>query len=250
MTKARQLTEAGIRRAVAFLDDVRNIPSATLQVPQNLLYDSTFSRPMPDAPNVEHCQFVTRRDAAEHLDRLSPALGKQHLDDWAFWSWLGIYHLQDVVFNELRRQKFATSTSDSWTTETETIVIDPESSEATRASYRHYLRSAWLINRNYGEQCAFLLNQDITDLPRITRLILSSLRVFNSVGVVPLVLKLYTDQQQQKRGLSIGPGNIGRLFHVLDQLECTYDVYGMSTKALIEILPPEFDRWKPQGVMA
>ena len=84
-------------------------------------------------------------------------------------------------------------------------------------------------------------------LPTITFHILNSLRVFNSVGVVPLILELYTENNEQKKGLrATAPGNIYRFFHVLEQLECTYDVYGMSSEALMNILPPEFDQWKPQ----
>lgn len=246
MTKARRLTEAGIHYAVKFLDDVRNKPGAPLQVPESLLFDATFSRPMPNAPRVEHTQFVTRRDAAEYLSWLYPVLGEDRVDDWAFWSWMGMYHFRDVIFNRERLARFATSASGKGQTEQETIILEP----GKRSYYRHYLRSAWLINRRYGERCAILLDQDIMALPLIARLTLNSIRAFNSVGVVPLVMELYTSEKTQKTGLTSGGGNIYRLFHVLDQLECTYDVYGMSTEALIKILPAEFDRWKPRSVMA
>lgn len=247
MTRARRLTDEGIIQALKFLDIIRNDPQALLQVSERLLFDDTTSEYMPNAPEVEHNKFVTRRDAAEYIEKFDPALDQQVIDDWAFWSWLGMYHFHDIIFSDERQDKFSISNLGRKVTETETIVVAPKSSDARRASYRHYLRSSWLINKNYREQCGILLDQDIMTLPETTRLILNSLRVFNSVGVVPLILELYTENNEQKKGFTAtAPGNINRFFHVLEQLECTYDVYGMSSEALMNILPPEFDQWKPQ----
>lgn len=247
MTRARRFTDEGIIQALKFLDIIRNDPQALLQVSERLLFDDTTSEYMPNAPQVERHKFVTRRDAAEYIDTFKPAIDEQVIDDWAFWSWLGMYHFHDIIFSEERQDKFAISASGKGTTETETIVVAPKSSDVRRNSYRHYLRSSWLINKKYRDQCAILLDQDIMTLPVITRLILNSLRVFNSVGVVPLILELYTENNEQKKGFSAAkPGNIYRFLHVLEQLECTYDVYGMSSEALMNILPPEFDQWKPQ----
>ena len=57
------------------------------------------------------------------------------------------------------------------------------------------------------------------------------------------MLRLYTHGRQQKRGFGRRPGGLRHLIRVLDQLERTYDVYGMSPDALIRILPEEFRRW-------
>jgi len=246
MTKARRLTDEGIIKAVEFLDIVRADPQVMLAVSERLLFDDATSEYMPNAPEVKHCKFVTRRDAAEYIDSFEPALDEQFIDDWAFWSWLGMYHFHDIIFNEERLNRFTASTRGRGPTTKGTIVAALKSPQKIRDSSRHYLRSSWLINRRYRDQGAILLEQDIMTFPTITVFILDSQRVFNSVGVVSLLLDLYTENNEQKRGLSATkPGNIYRLFHVLEQLECTYDIYGMSSEALMDILPPEFDQWKP-----
>ena len=139
MTRARRLTDEGIIQALKFLDIIRNDPQALLQVSERLLFDDKTSEYMPNAPEVEHRKFVTRRDAAEYIEKFIPALDEQVIDDWAFWSWLGMYHFHDIIFSEERQDNFAISTSGRGATATETIVVAPKLSEAKRSSYRHYL---------------------------------------------------------------------------------------------------------------
>ena len=40
------------------------------------------------------------------------------------------------------------------------------------------------------------------------------------------------------------PGTIGRFISVVRQLDLTYDLYAMSPEQILDLLPPEFDRWK------
>ena len=61
------------------------------------------------------------------------------------------------------------------------------------------------------------------------------------------MLRLYTTGTRQKRGFGQRPGGLRHLIRVLDQLERTYDVYGMSPDALIRILPEEFRRWDSES---
>jgi hypothetical protein len=53
-----------------------------------------------------------------------------------------------------------------------------------------------------------------------------------------------------KRGAQVSspePGTLRRFVHVLQQLDVTYDVYGMSGQALLDLLPAEFDPWRGQS---
>ena len=63
-------------------------------------------------------------------------------------------------------------------------------------------------------------------------------------------LMLYFDPKKRrpKPGAQT-PGNSGtvrRLVHVLQQLDLTYDIYGLSGRQILELLPDEFDDWRPQ----
>lgn len=68
-----------------------------------------------------------------------------------------------------------------------------------------------------------------------------------SRGVIEALNLLYLDpvRGMPKRGASAidQPGTVRRLVRVLQQLDLTYDIHGMSGQAIVDLLPPEFDAW-------
>ena len=236
MTRARRLTPAGIRRAKAHLGILRADPLIRFDVPDEILFDPQFADEFKDtqAPLVKHRPFVTRRDAAEYIQSFDPPIGPHFVDDWPFWSWLGLFHLSDI----LAARQMRVPSVNEW------IVVDPAIRRSASMGARHYLRAGWRLADVYGERVAFLLNRDITQHGIVSSYALDFQRHFNSVGIVDLIIKLYTRNDTQRRGFGTGPGSIRHLQRVLDQLALTHDVYGMPAEALMEILPPEFDRWK------
>ena len=125
----------------------------------------------------------------------------------------------------------------------ETFVVHREDSRSYMLRFRHYLWGSWRLYETHGESVAFLLDQNLTSFGDIFQRTFGAIRIFNSDGIIQLVLRLYTDGIRQKRGFGHAPGGLRHLLRVLDQLERTYDVYGMSPDALIRILPEEFQRW-------
>lgn len=235
MTCARTLTPDGIRRAQEFVRAVRDDPKLALSPPDVILYDHEYSRGIEQAPRVEHRSLTTRREAAEYLASLSPPPDRRAVNDWPFWSWLGLYHLPDVLHTVERRTRISS--------EEETFVVDTSQAGSRRSRYRHYLWTSWRLREAFGEEAAFLLDRDIMEIGDITRRIVNSPRIFNSVGVVQLILRLYTRGEHAKRGRIVRPGGLDHLLRVLPQLELTHDVYGMLPDALLRILPSEIQEW-------
>lgn len=237
MTVARRLTQDGINRAREWLRVVRTEPTHPLDVPADLLNEGPWSSSMVGAPEVKHQNLRTRRDAADYLVLLQPRLNEQFVDDWGFWSWMGMFHFADIVPDASRRARLSP--------ETETFVVALQSEGLRRPEYRNYLWTSWRLMETFGREVPYLLDRDVMDLDRISRQIVNSPRIFNSVGVAGLILLLYTDEGTAKQGHTSGPGCLEHLLGVLPQLERTYDVYGMTTEALLDILPKDFDVWKP-----
>ena len=237
MTRARRLTPEGVRQAQEFLDQLRADPSLDPSTPDEILYSPECGRPFLDAPEVQHVQLQTRRDAAVYIDSLSPLVTAKLADDWAFWSWLGMFHLSDIITPDRRHRVSAVH---------ETFVVG-EDSAGQRDRHRNYLWISWRIASQYGDDATFSLDRDIMEIGEITRHTTESRRIFNSVGVARLIWALFTDGDRLKRGAvnKSGRGTLRHLLRVLSQLERTYDVYGMEPDALLAILPPDFDRWKP-----
>lgn len=235
--KAREFTARGIARARRFLDEVRKNPTGPKTPPQDLLRGPEYTRPFRGDLVVDsrwHA-FSTRREIGEYLaPRLDPVRARI-AGRTSFWSWLGIFHFEDTV--RIVDGAARLSPLD------ETFVIDRMDTQNLRGMHRHYMRAAWQLYEVHGEDAAFLLDQHPTARGHIADQILQSQRVFNSVGVVPLILGLYTEDGRVRRGFQSRPGGLRHLLRVLNQLERTYDVYGMTPEALIRILPPEFAPW-------
>ena len=236
--KARELTPAGIARARRFLDEVRQDPTGRKTPPRELIDGARHTRPFRGGRLVVEPRwhaFKSRRKVGEYLaPRLAP-FRTWIADRMSFWSWLGIFHFEDTV--RIVDGAARLSPLD------ETFVIDRADHQNLRGSHRHCLRSAWQLHEVHGENAAFLLDQPPWARGDIADRILQSQRIFNSTGLVPLILGLYTDGTRPKRGFQGRPGGLRHLLRVLDQLERTHDVYGMFPDALAGILPVEFDPW-------
>ena len=234
--RLHRLTAEGIERARRFLGELRENPGASPEPPHELLYDEPWSERSGYGAEVERRPFATRREAAEHL---APKLeGLRVVDDAGLWSWLGMFYFASTVPRKNGAVELPAAESFVFMDDTATT----EGRRSYQRRYRHYLRSAWRLREQHPD-AAFLLDEPIAAFPDLTDRILSNFRVFNSRGVVPLMLRLYTDGSGHKPLYSRSPGGLRHLINVLGQLERTYDVYGMEPDALLRVLPPEFRAW-------
>lgn len=231
----RRLVPEGLRRAREFLAEMRERPTAPREAPRDLLYDERYSRPFKPDVWIEHRSFRTRREAAEYFAPKFEPIRHLVADHAGVWSWLGMYYFADTV--RVDEGKARLSPLD------ETFIVNSESTRSFQRRYRHFLWSAWRLYQNHGEDAAFLLDQNLTSLGDIADRVLSSTRIFNSEGIIQLVLRLYTKDGIQRSGFSRGPGGLRHLIRVLDQLERTFDVNGMQPESLLRVLPQEFQRW-------
>ena len=233
--RLRRLTPEGIQRARDFLADMRAHPDKPPQPPRTLLLSEHNAQPFPGDVEIERRSFRTRREAAEYLAPQLEPVRRLVADHPGVWSWLGMFYFPEVVR--------VTDGAVQLSPQDETFVVDSGDPRSLQTRYMHYLWSSWRLHDQHGESVAFVLDQELTSFTRITRRILSSIDIFNSIGIVPLILRLYTDAGQQKAGFSVGRGNLDHLARVIRQLERTYDVYGMEPDALLRILPDEFRAW-------
>lgn len=236
-TPLRRLTVEGIKRAQAFLKYMREHPDADRTPPDELLSGDTFSRPLGTNANitVEPRRFRTRRDAGAYLSPVLAPVRRQVLDDVGVWSWLGMFYFKATAP--------ATLSPTNLTFIFEHVADTSNRGRSEQQTYRHYLWSSWRLYEQHGEKAAFLLDQSISSWDDLSDRSFSSRRVFNSVGVIPTILHLYTSGYRKKRGFGRSPGGLRHLLRVLPQLEMTYDVYGMEPEALLRILPEPFRRW-------
>ncbi len=199
---------------------------------------------------VQKRSFANRREAGQYLQPVLEPLGAGQISgNRALWSWLGMFYLEQATIRGPAGD-LQVSISDL------AYVLDPQVQDATNTSgHRHRLMAAYEIYVRHGEKAWCMLDQPLHRMERFTLRIFGAPILFNAVGVVELAHLLYADPNTRRykpgfagtgdRGGSHNPGSLPRLIDVLNQLYMTYDVYGMTAQQLIELLPPEFDSWKP-----
>lgn len=236
-TPLRRLTAEGLRRAQAFLKYIRGHPDADRTPPNELLLGDTFSRRFDANANIrlEQRRFKTRRDAGAYLSPLLEPVRRRVLDDPGVWSWLGMFYFKTTAPAKLSPNDM------NFLFESGADTSNAERSD--QQTYRHYLWGSWRLYEQHGERAAFLLDQSISSWDDVSQRSFGSRRVFNSVGIVQVILHLYTIGDAKKHGYVRSSGGLRHLMRVLPQLEMTYDVYGMEPEAVLRILPEPFQRW-------
>ena len=240
-----ELTAEGIGSAKAYLAALRIDTSSPF--PDGLLTEPRYALPVSSAVFVAPRAFANRREAGEYLsERLAP-LGNIHVADNApLWSWLGMFYFDQVVSRSADGRMRVANADIAY-------VIDLLD-EGRGASQRHRNRLlfAWDIYTRHGDERARgLLSQPVSSMEHLADRLIGKVEAYRSPGVMDLANRLYTDSAtgQQKSGIAGGGGNqrpaggVVRLMDVLDQLYMTYDVYDMTAEQLLELLPPEFNRF-------
>ena len=236
-TPLRRLTAEGIAEAQAFLARLREHPDGDRTPPDELLFGDRYSRPFDASAGitVEPRAFGTRREAGEYLSPLLAPMRHRILFDAGVWSWLGMYYFAGMAP--------ATLSPNNMTFIFESGEDTSNASRSDQQVYRHYLWGSWRLYEQHGENAAFLLDQEISSWDDLSQRSFGSRQVFSSLGMVQLILRLYTSGAQKKRGYTHSPGGLRHLMRVLPQLELTHDVYGMAPDALLEVLPDDCQRW-------
>ena len=122
--------------------------------------------------------------------------------------------------------------------------------------YRHRIagpaRIHWLF-RDAPREARLFLNSEIDQVSEFEERLAVTMRYISNRELMNVADTLYFDTKtfKQKRGAVSDANRRGvlrRFMTVIDQLDRTYDLYSMRADQILELLPPEFDRWKPNPV--
>lgn len=123
--------------------------------------------------------------------------------------------------------------------------------------YRHLVKTPWKLVRLHDQHSKFLLvtsvRKEVTPLS-VTNETLEQIgsrqTLLRNKQVIRVLSKLYYDSsndQLKQKLFSKGGGTPHRTGIIVRQLTLTYDLEHMSERAIYDILPREFDRWKEGG---
>lgn len=236
---ARALSNPGIERSRAYLAELR--AGAAAPPPEALLTDPRYSTELSAEVRVERKLFASRWGAGEYLwNRLQPLPQEEIEANRGLWAWLSLYY-----FDQVCPQK-----PDGSRKPGQDYRHVPDFSFRTR--YRHLLYGPYAVYRRHRGYAILVLSGPLHREQRIYWEITSRIDLIASRGVLEALNALYLDRSGgiPKRGAQAAiprPGTVLRFVRVLQQLDVTYDVYGMSGDEILELLPPEFDEWRGTG---
>ncbi len=250
--KLRRLTAEGVANFRGFLADARIGGARPPAVPTMLLTLPGASEEIFGAPELELLPAGTSgyelarylNSQFEHLARNDSSVieGTDGFGDPGFWAAVALFYF-DLISpgNLLGREK--PKADNCYISESATAVC------AGFRYFRHRMAGPYRLFRLYGAMSEPLLLQSVGKQSDLYSTITDSSFFTETPCIVKAVNVLYFDARRHrlKRDWNDDdkPGALPRLLAVVNQLDLTYDLLGLSGEALIAQLPAEFDEWLP-----
>lgn len=233
----RKMTTEGVAKFSEYLDLLDY--EKDRPIPTDLLVDSTYSDILGTETEVENKTLSTRYEAAKYLDEILVKTRVPHVDrDAGVGAWLTLFFF-DQLFPPYKERKLV-----------ERAAYIPEPQNYQRY-YRHLLFGPLLIFRTYRAEpkraMAFLC-RPLHIRGDIVEQLASRQEIISNPAVVELATHLYYDPSTgttKKWAGGKGGGSPRRLADILRQFDKTWDLYSMSLNEFLDILPTEFEKFRP-----
>jgi len=238
----RALNSTGIEQFRGYLARLRD--GVVADPPSSLLQDSNFTSELPVDIQIESQKFASRLGLGRFLCEVLSPLSQEDMDrNVGLWAWMSLFFF-DLV---------CPVSKDGGRRPGQDYRHIPDFSYRYR--HRHLLYGPYQVYRRHGALSVLLLSGSLNSESAIYHEIASRQDLIANKGVIEATLNLYMDRRRgtPKQGCQDPkgpPGSIRRLVRVLQQLDVNYDVYGMSGKDIVGLLPNEFDEWANRGQTA
>jgi hypothetical protein len=208
--------------------------------PVDLLDDPAYYKEMRVDIGFEPQPFPGRLAVGEFLARELEPLGAEVTDrDAGLWAWLSL-----ALFDQVCPAGAAGKRQPG-----QDYRHIPDF--GYRHKHRHLLFGPFQLYRRHGATSALLLSGPLSSETAIYHEIASRQDLVAHRGVLDAARTLYLDVRRGRpkpgaQGSINQPGTVRRFVRVLQQLDVTYDIYGLSGRQIVGLLPPEFDVWHSQ----
>lgn len=212
----------------------------TLAPPTSLLEDPAYTEILSEEVDVQPQRFENRLEAGQHLNSLIDSAGITLPErDRGLWAWLTLLHFDAVCPADGNGRR---SPQD----EARLLPL----LDNHQRFYRHLLLGPFLIVRAHREKpnrALAFLKQPLWKPGDIVEQLASRKELVTNPAVAEAATRLYFDPASNsfKRGSgSKTKGAPRRLANLLNQLDLTWYLYGMTTDEILNLLPKEFDRFR------
>ena len=231
--KLRRFTETGISQ----FDNFRASPLRTEEQLSAILDDPTYSVGVSPDIEVEQVNLPTRFVVGEYLYNLFDGVPPSGVNlDVGTWTWLAAFY-----FGQLCPPGSPPGDRPRWV----------PAMDNYRQYYRHLLAGPYQIYRAHSanpRRAMALLANSPHQPGDIAEQLASRQELVTNPSVMEVATRLYINPatDRPKRGAAgRGPGSSRRLAAILNQLDLTWDLYGLDPDKLLDLLPEEFEQFKP-----
>ena len=240
--KLHAFTSKGLDRFETYLIELKRDPSRTPS--PELLSDPELTEPVVRGPDVEPREFASKYEAGRHLAELLGEVSESRLrTDLGLWGWLTLVFFDQVCPADRhgRRQR------------RDLPLYRPRGGDPKHGLDKHILFFPWKMVRLHGADARFMLSGPLHKDTKAQREWTGyNLNVCR--GAVALAHRMYwdSDKGRPRPGSTSTatkkqpgrPGNMRRYLRVLQQLDLTYDIYGLEADEMARLLPQsEFRTW-------
>lgn len=211
-----------------------------LKPPFEDLEDNALTEIVATHLDVKPRAFKNRLEAGRFLNELMDAASVQQPErDEGLWTWLTLLYFDEVCPADGNGRRDPQSEARL------TPLIDNH-----QRFYRHLLLGPFMIvraHRSQPERAIAMLCNPLWKPGEIVEQLASRKELVTNQAVVDVAKRLYYDSSTGsfKRGAgSSVKGAPRRLAALLNQLDLTYYLYGMTCDEMLALLPKEFDRFR------
>ncbi len=235
----RVLTERGMQQVRSYLADLRK--GSVRRHPAELLTETAFSAKMPGGTEVEieKRTFQSKLEMAAYVyERFRMAPQAQVDQSPGLWSWLSLYYFDQLCpVNKLGRRIPGQDYR---------FILDLD----FRRYLRHLLFGPYQIYRLHADKAPLLLYGPLHKTNQYYVELSARQGILTNRGVIEAATLLYFDPLAGKPKRGAGgtarkAGNLIRFIDVVQQLDLTHDLYSMTGAEVLDLLPSEFDPWRP-----
>lgn len=236
--KLHRFNKDGVDAFAAYRSQLALEPK--LLPPVNMLEDAALTELIPADIDVPRRNFSTRLEAGRFFNELIEAAGVGIPErDAGLWTWLTLFFFDEVC---------PPDGNGSRNPQDEARLLPLLDNH--QRFYRHLLLGPYLIVRAHRDdpnRAIAMLCNPLWKPGEIVEQLASRKELVTNHAVAEVATRLYYDPASGsfKRGAgSSVKGAARRLAALLNQLDLTYYLYGMTADELLTLLPKEFDRFR------